>query len=139
MHQSANQGSLFRPVPLGMGGTYRSNKIPVREPPTIERYHRNRPSAVDFNRRWSIKGERRRGRRRKGRKERYTSSSLVFHAIRRSRVILRRQPSFSALGDEARKEKGIPCAGTRQHLGSPHGEKGERGDASSLRFYFFNI
>ncbi|RZS15387.1 hypothetical protein BHM03_00047225 [Ensete ventricosum] len=84
--------------------------IPVRGPPAIVRYRRNRPSAVDFDHRWSIKGERRRGRRRKGIKERDTCSSPVPRAIHRPQAILHRGASFSARGDEARKEKGTPRA-----------------------------
>ncbi|RRT44154.1 hypothetical protein B296_00055918, partial [Ensete ventricosum] len=147
-------------------------------------YHRNRLSAVDFDRRWSIDGERRRGRRRKGRKEGDACSSLVPRTIHCSQAILRRWASFSSRGETRRErreqgegrmrrrlvsprgteamphllmrgerrmrwrlvssrgneamphlnasERGDASPqreGTGQHLISPHGEKGERGDA----------
>ncbi|RZR95714.1 hypothetical protein BHM03_00024587 [Ensete ventricosum] len=59
------QGSSSCSVPPDTGGTYRSDRIPIREPPATEQYRRNRSSF--FDRRWSIEGERR-GRRRKGEK-----------------------------------------------------------------------
>ncbi|RRT45656.1 hypothetical protein B296_00054966, partial [Ensete ventricosum] len=42
-----------------MGGTYWSVSLLVRGPPTIGRYAKNRPSAVDFGHRRSIEGDRR--------------------------------------------------------------------------------
>ncbi|RWW52900.1 hypothetical protein BHE74_00040652 [Ensete ventricosum] len=84
---------------------YRSNSIPVCGSPAIGRYRRNRQSAIDFDRRWSIEGERR-GRRRKGRYMIFPGSPrdssparFVTRAIRRSRAVLRRRASFSPCGE----------------------------------------
>ncbi|RWW41903.1 hypothetical protein BHE74_00052578 [Ensete ventricosum] len=48
------QGSPFRSVPFGTGGTYRSDRILVHGPSATERYYRDHPSTVDFGHRRSI-------------------------------------------------------------------------------------
>ncbi|RWV99652.1 hypothetical protein GW17_00037433, partial [Ensete ventricosum] len=77
--QYDEQGSPFQSVPPSTGGMYRSDKILVRGSLAIGQYYRKRPSAIDFGHRrsisivggqfrssavnfdrwWSIKGEKR--------------------------------------------------------------------------------
>ncbi|RZR96633.1 hypothetical protein BHM03_00025684 [Ensete ventricosum] len=106
---------------------YRSDRIQVHGPSATGQYRRNRSSAVNFDHQWSIKGERRRGRRRKRRKERDTYSSPNPRASYHPRAILGRRASFSARGEGARKEKGTPRGGTRRCLISPRREKENEG------------
>ncbi|RWW27643.1 hypothetical protein GW17_00007916 [Ensete ventricosum] len=58
-----------------MGGTYWSVSLLVRGPPAIGRYAKNRPSAVDFDHRRSIEGDRRSEK--KGRRRRREETKLL--------------------------------------------------------------
>ncbi|RWV96820.1 hypothetical protein BHE74_00050586 [Ensete ventricosum] len=74
----------FRSIPPDTGGTYRSTRLPVYGPLATEQYRQNRPSAVDFSRRWSIEGEKgkkkKKKRKRRKKKRRRREKYLLTHA-----------------------------------------------------------
>ncbi|RWW85452.1 hypothetical protein BHE74_00005863 [Ensete ventricosum] len=89
-----------------MSGTYQSDRILVRRPPGTRWYHRNQPLGVDFDRRWSIEGERRREKKKREKRGRYL---LFLGSPRNSSPVGDFSLAgflFPTLGDEARQEKG---------------------------------
>ncbi|RZR91835.1 hypothetical protein BHM03_00020019, partial [Ensete ventricosum] len=80
----------YRSVPLGMCGTYQSVRLLVRGSPATGRYRQNRPSAVDFGRRWSISAVGSRLREKKKEERRGEEERIP-------RVVLTRAPSSPAL------------------------------------------
>ncbi|RZS07626.1 hypothetical protein BHM03_00038492 [Ensete ventricosum] len=100
--------------------------IPVRGLSVTGWYHRNRLSAVDFDRRWSIDGERRRGRRREKR-----GRCLLFIGSPHNPLPAGDSSPMGFLllarGDEARKEKGTR---RRENEATPRLPARVEGDAS---------
>ncbi|RRT85963.1 hypothetical protein B296_00005456 [Ensete ventricosum] len=112
------QGSSSCSVPPNTGGTYRSDRIPIREPPATEQYRRNRSSISTVDGRLREKEEGEEEREKRGRYLIFLDSPCDSSPTGDSSP-----PGFllPAWGDEAIRKR----------------ERGERNDiASSLRFYF---